>query len=153
MLTGGFLNRGKHVSFQRSKHALRPNTSLIKIEGVDDPKAATFYNGKRIAYVYRGKKEIRGTKIRVIWGKVTRPHGTFLRPPHPRLELLRQWRGGIARHKAYQGTNTDGTFTQATPVSSAHSSSTTSPPRASAPWSASCSTPARYKCWITRIAV
>lgn len=72
-----FHYRGKHVSFQRSKHALRQNTSLIKIEGVDDPKAATFYNGKRIAYVYRGKKEIRGTKIRVIWGKVTRPHGTF----------------------------------------------------------------------------
>lgn len=85
MLTGGssFHYRGKHVSFQRSKHALRQNTSLIKIEGVDDPKAATFYNGKRIAYVYRGKKEIRGTKIRVIWGKVTRPHGTFLARTYP----------------------------------------------------------------------
>lgn len=70
-------NRGKHISFQRAKHSIRPNTSLIKIEGVDDTKAATFYNGKRIAYVYRGKKEIRGTKIRVIWGKVTRPHGTL----------------------------------------------------------------------------
>lgn len=81
-------NRGKHVSFQRSKHALRQNTSLIKIEGVDDPKAATFYNGKRIAYVYRGKKEIRGTKIRVIWGKVTRPHGTLCAHTHrPREEL------------------------------------------------------------------
>lgn len=53
-----------------------PNTSLIKIEGVDDRKAASFYLGKRIAYVYRGKREIRGTKIRVIWGKVTRTHGT-----------------------------------------------------------------------------
>ncbi|OQO03492.1 hypothetical protein B0A48_10156 [Cryoendolithus antarcticus] len=67
--------RGKHLSYQRGKRNTNPNTSLIKIEGVDDPKAATFYNGKRIAYVYRGKKEIRGTKIRVIWGKVTRPHG------------------------------------------------------------------------------
>jgi hypothetical protein len=35
----------------------------------------SFYEGKKIAYVYRGQKEIRGTKIRVIWGKVTRPHG------------------------------------------------------------------------------
>lgn len=70
-------DRGKHISFQRAKHTIRPNTSLIKIEGVDDTKAATFYNGKRIAYVYRGKTEIRGTKIRVIWGKVTRPHGMF----------------------------------------------------------------------------
>jgi ribosomal protein L35AE/L33A len=74
--------RGKHISFQRAKHSIRPNTSLIKIEGVDDTKAATFYNGKRIAYVYRGKKEIRGTKIRVIWGKVTRPHGTLSHTTH-----------------------------------------------------------------------
>lgn len=35
----------------------------------------SFYAGKKIAYVYRGSKEIRGSKIRVIWGKVTRPHG------------------------------------------------------------------------------
>jgi ribosomal protein L35AE/L33A len=46
---------------------------------VDSQAAARFYEGKRIAYVYRAKKEIRGTKIRVIWGKVTRPHGrTFM---------------------------------------------------------------------------
>ncbi|KAK3047105.1 60S ribosomal protein L33B [Extremus antarcticus] len=44
------------------------------IEGVDNSKAASFYLGKRIAYVYRGKREIRGSKIRVIWGKVTRTH-------------------------------------------------------------------------------
>lgn len=68
--------KGKHISYQRGKRNTNPGTSLIKIEGVDDPKAASFYLGKRIAYVYRGKKEIRGTKIRVIWGKVTRPHGT-----------------------------------------------------------------------------
>ena len=60
---------------QTGKRNTNPNTSLIKIEGVDDPKAASFYLGKRIAYVYRGKREIRGTKIRVIWGKVTRTHG------------------------------------------------------------------------------
>ena len=57
------------------KRNTNPGTSLIKVEGVDDPKAASFYLGKRIAYVYRGKREIRGTKIRVIWGKVTRTHG------------------------------------------------------------------------------
>ena len=43
----------------------------------------SFYLGKRVAYVYRGQKEVRGTKIRVIWGKVTRPHGKY--PHSPRL--------------------------------------------------------------------
>ncbi|SCN68377.1 probable RPL33B-ribosomal protein L35a.e.c15 [Fusarium fujikuroi] len=67
--------RGRHLSYQRSRHTTRPATSLIKIEGVDDTNAANFYLGKKVAFVYRGQKEIRGTKIRVIWGKVTRPHG------------------------------------------------------------------------------
>lgn len=31
--------------------------------------------GKKVAFVYRASKEVRGSKIRVIWGKVTRPHG------------------------------------------------------------------------------
>lgn len=35
----------------------------------------SFYLGKKVAFVYRASKEVRGTKIRVIWGKVTRPHG------------------------------------------------------------------------------
>ncbi|KAK5109520.1 60S ribosomal protein L33A [Meristemomyces frigidus] len=67
--------KARHLSYQRGKRNTNPGTSLIKIEGVDSPKDATFYNGKKIAYVYRSSKEIRGTKIRVIWGKVTRPHG------------------------------------------------------------------------------
>ncbi|POR31615.1 60S ribosomal protein L33-A [Tolypocladium paradoxum] len=69
--------KGRHLSYQRSRHVTHSGTSLIKIEGVDNTDAANFYLGKKIAYVYRGQKEIRGSKIRVIWGKVTRPHGTF----------------------------------------------------------------------------
>ncbi|EPE06793.1 60s ribosomal protein l33 [Ophiostoma piceae UAMH 11346] len=67
--------KGRHLSYQRGRHVVRPKTSLIKIEGVDDTPAANFYLGKKVAYVYKAQTEKRGTKIRVIWGKVTRPHG------------------------------------------------------------------------------
>jgi len=67
--------KGRHVSYQRGKRNTNPGTSLIKIEGVADSKAASFYLGKKIAFVYRAHREVRGSKIRVIWGKVTRPHG------------------------------------------------------------------------------
>ena len=68
---------------------------MIKIEGVDDTNAAkyvqippkmvvvergadilnSFYLGKKVAFVYRAQREVRGSKVRIIWGKVTRPHG------------------------------------------------------------------------------
>lgn len=67
--------KGRHLSYQRSRHTTHSSTSLIKIEGVDDQSAARFYSGKKIAYVYKAQKEVRGSKHRVIWGKVTRPHG------------------------------------------------------------------------------
>lgn len=56
------------------------NDSILKLEGVDDVKGASFYCGKKVAYVYRAKREIRGSKIRVIWGKISRTHGTILHP-------------------------------------------------------------------------
>ena len=37
--------------------------------------SSSFYLGKKVAFVYRAQREVRGSKIRVIWGKVTRPHG------------------------------------------------------------------------------
>ncbi|EHY54253.1 50S ribosomal protein L35Ae [Exophiala dermatitidis NIH/UT8656] len=67
--------KGKHLSYQRGKRNTNPNISLLKIEGVEDTNAAKFYLGKRVAFVYRASKERQGSKIRVIWGKVTRPHG------------------------------------------------------------------------------
>ncbi|KAJ9660763.1 60S ribosomal protein L33B [Neophaeococcomyces mojaviensis] len=67
--------KGKHLSYQRGKRNTNPNTSLLKIEGVDDTKAAEFYLGKKVAFIYRAARERQGSKIRVIWGKVTRPHG------------------------------------------------------------------------------
>jgi ribosomal protein L35AE/L33A len=35
----------------------------------------SFYLGKKVAFVYRAQREVRGSKVRIIWGKVTRPHG------------------------------------------------------------------------------
>lgn len=53
-----------------------PATRYTK-NGRTDFGICSFYLGKKVAFVYRGTKEIRGSKIRVIWGKVTRPHGTY----------------------------------------------------------------------------
>ncbi|SCV15038.1 related to 60S ribosomal protein L33-B [Nakaseomyces glabratus] len=64
--------KGKHLSYQRSKSVNNPNVSLLQIEGVANPQEAQFYLGKRVAYVYRASKEVRGSKIRVMWGKITR---------------------------------------------------------------------------------
>jgi ribosomal protein L35AE/L33A len=47
------------------------------MDGYQTPAKSTnsFYLGKKVAFVYRAQKEVRGSKIRVMWGKVTRPHG------------------------------------------------------------------------------
>jgi large subunit ribosomal protein L35Ae len=36
------INRGRHLSYQRGKRNTNPNTSLIKIEGVDTTDAAKY---------------------------------------------------------------------------------------------------------------
>jgi ribosomal protein L35AE/L33A len=36
------VSRGRHLSYQRSRHVTHPGTSLIKIEGVDDTNAAKY---------------------------------------------------------------------------------------------------------------
>ncbi|EJD07578.1 60S ribosomal protein L33-A-like protein [Fomitiporia mediterranea MF3/22] len=68
-------SKGRLLSHKRGKRNTRPNTTLVQIEGVGSKEDAQFYLGKRVAYVYRAKRPINGSKVRVIWGKVTRSHG------------------------------------------------------------------------------
>lgn len=52
------------------------HTNIVKIEGVQDKDATKFYLGKRVAYIYKAKTEKNGSKFRVMWGRITRAHGT-----------------------------------------------------------------------------
>ncbi|KAI9488441.1 ribosomal protein L35A [Zychaea mexicana] len=75
-MDGGLYSKGRVLGFERAKRTQNPNVSLIKLEGVQTTKDAQFYLGKRVAYVYRAKREINGSKLRVIWGRIARTHGT-----------------------------------------------------------------------------
>lgn len=67
--------KARILGYTRGKRNQKPTTSLVQIEGVANKEEADFYLGKRIAYVYKAQKPINGSKIRVIWGRVTRRHG------------------------------------------------------------------------------
>ncbi|KAI8852601.1 ribosomal protein L35Ae-domain-containing protein [Chytridium lagenaria] len=54
--------KGRVLGFRRSKRNTKEHTSLLQVEN-------------RVAYVYRAKKEVNGSRVRAIWGKVTRTHG------------------------------------------------------------------------------
>ncbi|KAI9318469.1 ribosomal protein L35A [Dichotomocladium elegans] len=68
--------KGRVLGYERAKRTQNPNVSLLKIEGVQTTEDARFYLGKRVAYVYYANKEKNGSKLRVIWGRIARPHGT-----------------------------------------------------------------------------
>lgn len=68
--------KARHLGYQRSQRAQKPQTSLVQLENVNSAEDARWYLGKRVAFVYRGvKADKKGSKSRTIWGKITRVHG------------------------------------------------------------------------------
>jgi large subunit ribosomal protein L35Ae len=46
-------------------------------DGVKTRDDTDFYLGKRVAFIYRAKKQVKGSRYRVIWGRVRRAHGAL----------------------------------------------------------------------------
>ncbi|EFJ07153.1 hypothetical protein SELMODRAFT_134155, partial [Selaginella moellendorffii] len=64
------------LGYKRSKSNQYPNTSLLQIQGVNTKEEVAWYQGKRLAYIYKAKTKKNGSLYRCMWGRVTRPHGT-----------------------------------------------------------------------------
>jgi len=81
MIIFSLYTKGIVLGYKRGLRNQQPNTSLIRLEGVSDKKETDFYLGKRVAFVYRAKRKTvakgdkKASKLRVMWGKITRPHG------------------------------------------------------------------------------
>ena len=68
---------GAILGFQRGFTNQYNKVNLIKIKGVDSVEDATFYLGKKVAFITKGETPDKfGNKFRVNWGKVCRPHGS-----------------------------------------------------------------------------
>merc|ERR1711915_42467 len=68
--------KGTFVGYPRGRHDQKPEVALVAIEGVKDKKDTEFYLGKRVAYIYRASRKRGDSNIRVVWGRITRAHGT-----------------------------------------------------------------------------
>ena len=66
----------RFVGYRGSKSNQYHHTSLLKLEGVNTKEDTDFYLGKRVAYIYKAQTLKNGSKFRVIWGRITRAHGT-----------------------------------------------------------------------------
>merc|ERR1712216_380508 len=61
--------KGVMMGFKRGLRNQYEHTSILKIQNVQDKKATEFYLGKRVCFIYKAQKEIRGSKFRTIWGR------------------------------------------------------------------------------------
>nr|CAG4642932.1 EOG090X0IZN [Evadne anonyx] len=70
------------TGYKRGLRNQHENTSLLQVEGCNTMEDARFYVGKKCVFVHKGKRyqasagnKAKKSKIRAIWGKVTRTHG------------------------------------------------------------------------------
>lgn len=63
------------MGYKRSQREQSENVALLRLDGVSCPEDTDFYLGKRVAYIYKAKRAIKGSRYRTIWGKVRRSHG------------------------------------------------------------------------------
>jgi large subunit ribosomal protein L35Ae len=79
--SGRLYVKGVFTGYRRALRNQREHTSLIKLENVYNKEDARFYVGKKCVYMYKCPKKTKcpgrdkWTRVRAIWGKVTRPHG------------------------------------------------------------------------------
>ena len=63
------------TGFRRGKTTQTENQALLTIQNCNDLTGARFYQGKRVAYIWKAKNTVNNTRFRSIWGKVVNTHG------------------------------------------------------------------------------
>jgi len=79
---GRLWTKAVFTGYKRGLRNQHENQAILKIEGCRNKKNSLFYVGKRCVYVYKGKARKSSptnpkhkTRLRAVWGKVTRLHG------------------------------------------------------------------------------
>ncbi|KAL5273448.1 RPL35A family protein [Megaselia abdita] len=79
---GRLFAKAVFTGYKRGQRNQHENHAILKIEGARRKEHGRFYIGKRCVYVYKAQTRKcvpqhpeRKTKLRAVWGKVTRLHG------------------------------------------------------------------------------